>query len=155
FITPYRTSLSSDDLEFSQGDFNVDVVIALGVHAREELDQAIMAHGRILHDATVVSINNTKPADLGALNWNDEKASSLSEMIVSLKEGLQANSLDGQMATAFLTGIVSETERFSNPKTTSQTMSVSAKLMAAGANQQLVASKLEEPPAPADEKTEK
>ncbi len=145
FITPYRTSLSSDDLEFSQGDFNVDVVVALGVHAREELDQAIMAHGRILHDATVISVNNTKPADLGALNWNDEKASSLSEMIVSLVDGLQANSLDGQMATAFLTGIVAETERFSNTKTTSQTMSISAKLMAAGANQQLVASKLQEP----------
>src|SRR5580698_8254399 len=31
FITPYKTSLSEKDLEFSQGDFNVDVVIALGV----------------------------------------------------------------------------------------------------------------------------
>lgn len=145
FITPYRTSLSQEDLDFSQGDFNVDVVIALGVHVREELDQAIMAHGRILHDATVVSINNTKPADLGALNWNDPKASSLSEMTASLVELLQSNALDAQMATAFLTGIVAETDRFSNPKTTSVTMSLSAKLMAAGANQQLVATKLQEP----------
>src|SRR5579872_1070647 len=31
FITPYRTSLSQDDLEFSQGDFNVDLIVALGV----------------------------------------------------------------------------------------------------------------------------
>src|SRR3954469_23325844 len=31
FITPYKTSLSEKDLEFSQGDFNVDVVVALGV----------------------------------------------------------------------------------------------------------------------------
>ncbi len=145
FITPFRTSLSQDDLEFSQGDFNVDVVVALGVHAREELDQAIMAHGRILHDATVISINNSKLADLGALNWNDEKASSLSEMVFGLVDSLKANALDAQMATAFLTGIVSETERFSNTKTTSQTMSVSARLMAAGANQQLVVSKLQEP----------
>lgn len=145
FITPYRTSLNEEDFEFSQGDFNVDVVLALGVHVREELDQAIMAHGRILHDATVVSINNTKAADLGALNWNDPKASSLSEMVASLVDALQPNSLDAQMATAFLTGIVAETDRFSNPKTTSITMNLSAKLMAAGANQQLVATKLQEP----------
>ena len=145
FITPYRTSLSSDDLDFSQGDFNVDVVVALGVHAREELDQAIVAHGRILHDATVISINNGKPADLGALNWNDDKASSLSEMTATLVDSMQPNSLDAQMATAFLTGVVAETDRFSNPKTTSVTMSLSAKLMAAGANQQLVATKLQEP----------
>lgn len=145
YITPFRTSLSESDLDFSQGDFNVDVVIALGVHAREELDQAIMAHGKILHDATVISVNTTKAADLGALNWHDTKASSLSEMAASLADGLQANALDEQMSTAFLTGIVAETERFSNNKTTSLTMSLSAKLMAAGANQQLVATKLQEP----------
>src|SRR6185437_12787269 len=58
FITPYRTSISEKDLDFSQGDFNVDVVVALGVKEQAQLDQAITAHGRILHDATVVSINN-------------------------------------------------------------------------------------------------
>ena len=53
FITPYHTDISDKDLEFSQGDYNVDVIIALGVTRREYLDQAITAHGRILHDATV------------------------------------------------------------------------------------------------------
>lgn len=150
FITPYKTSLSEADLDFSQGDFNVDVVIALGVHKREELDQAIMAHGRILHDATVVSINTVKAADLGALNWHDDKASSLSEMTASLVDTMQPKALDEQMSTAFLTGIVAETARFSNEKTSSATMSLSAKLMAAGANQQLVATKLQEPAKPVE-----
>ena len=49
-----------------------------------------------------------------------------------------------RISTALLTGIVAETDRFSNDKTTSVTMSVSATLMKAGANQQLVASKLDE-----------
>src|SRR5665811_1136160 len=57
FITPYKTSLSEKDLVFSEGDFNVYLIIALGVHDQGELDQAIAAHGRILHDATVISIN--------------------------------------------------------------------------------------------------
>src|SRR6201996_825242 len=57
FITPYKTSISQDDLEFSEGDFNVDLVIALGVRQQEDLDEAITAHGRILHDATVASIS--------------------------------------------------------------------------------------------------
>src|SRR5665213_702366 len=72
FITPYRTSISEKDFDFSQGDFNVDVVIALGVHEQADLDQAIVAHGRILHDATVVSIN-TNPTDnsIGSINWQD------------------------------------------------------------------------------------
>lgn len=145
FITPYRTSLTDKDLEFSQGDFNVDVVIALGVKQRDQLDQAIVTHGRILHDATVISINTDGNGDLGTMNWVDQKASSLSEMVVSLVEQMQdANLLDGQMATAFLTGIVAETDRFSNEKTSSTTMNISSKLMAAGANQQLIANKLKE-----------
>lgn len=147
FITPYRTSISEKDLEFSQGDFNVDVVVALGVTNKEDIDQAIVAHGRILHDAVVVSVTNgSASSDVGSINWHDESASSLSEMLVSISESFQSGLLDAQMATSFLTGIVSETDRFSNEKTTPKVMTMSAQLMAAGANQQLIATKLAPPP---------
>lgn len=143
FITPYRTSLSEDDLQFSEGDFNVDVVVALGVKEQEDLDQAITAHGRILHDATVTSINISADGGLGSINWNSPQASSLSELVTDVAQALGPDLIDSQIATALLTGIVSETNRFSNDKTTPQTMSASAILMTAGANQQLVASELE------------
>jgi hypothetical protein len=146
FITPYRTSISQADLEFSQGDFNVDLVVALGVSRQEDLDEAIVAHGRILHDATVstITVAAGEQTGLGSINWSDPQASSLSELVADLARALGQNLLDGQLATALLTGVVAETQRFSNEKTTSQTMSVSAELMAAGANQQLVATKLDE-----------
>lgn len=144
FITPYRTSISQADLEFSQGDFNVDVVVALGVQRQEDLDAAITAHGRILHDATLTSINTSTAGGLGSINWTDDQASSLGELVTELAQTLGDNLIDGQIATALLTGIVAETNRFSNNKTSSQTMSASAILMTAGANQQLVATKLEE-----------
>ncbi|MBI2592248.1 hypothetical protein HYW36_02105 [Candidatus Saccharibacteria bacterium] len=149
FITPYKTSLSEKDLVFSQGDFNVEVVLTLGVKDRAQLDKAITAHGRILHDATVVSVNagNDKAPELGQINWQDPTASSLCEMLVSISEAFGTGLIDNQMATAFLTGIVAETKRFSNDKTSPKVMTMSAQLMAAGANQQLIVSKLE-PPAP-------
>lgn len=143
FITPYRTSISEKDLDFSQGDFNVDAVIALGVHERTDLDKAIMDHGRILHDATVISVNNKDQGNLGAINWVDLNASSLSEMLVELAHGVTKDPLDSQMATAFMTGIVAETDRFSNTKTSPRTMALASELMSAGANQQLIASKLD------------
>lgn len=149
FITPYKTSISDKDLEFSQGDFNVDAILALGVHNQSELDQAITSHGRILHDATIITLNTKPGGELGSINWLDPGASSLSELAVELIDSLDKKLIDTQIATALLTGIVAETERFSNSKTSPQTMSISAELMADGANQQLVATKLEEPaPAP-------
>ncbi|HUD06158.1 MAG TPA: hypothetical protein VMR18_04575 [Candidatus Saccharimonadales bacterium] len=145
FITPYRTSISKDDLDFSQGDFNVDVVIGLGVHQQSDLDQAITAHGRILHDATVITFNVTPNGDLGSINWQDPSASSLSELVSVLATEMGSSLLDNQIATALLTGIVAETNRFSNDKTSAKTMSISSQLISAGANQQLVASKLDQP----------
>lgn len=150
FITPYRTSISDKDLEFSQGDFNVDVVVCLGVHDQRDLDQAITAHGRILHDATVIGITTTAGNNIGTLNWQDQKVSSLCEMVASLADSFDKKVLDTQVATALLTGVVAETDRFSNSKTSPDTMKVSAQLMAAGANQQLVATKLAEPTPPTE-----
>jgi hypothetical protein len=150
FITPYKTAIGEKDLEFSQGEVNVEVIVALGVHKREDLDASITAHGRILHDATIISVNSDAGTDMGTINWREPKASSLCEMLADLSDTLKPGLLDAQISTAFLTGIVAETNRFSNAKTSAQTMSVSAKLINTGANQQLVATKLEppEPPAP-------
>lgn len=145
FITPYRTTITEKDLAFSQGDFNVELIVALGVEKKEDLDTAISAHGRILHDATVATINVTnQQSALGTIDWTDSGASSFSEMLMSLSESLKSGILDEQIATALLTGIVAATERFSNDKTTPKVMTMSAQLMAAGANQQLIATKLEE-----------
>lgn len=151
FITPYRTAISEQDLQFSQGDFNVEVVIALGVKDQKDLDAAITAHGRILHDATTISVTNGEPGTVGSIDWDDPKASSLSEMVASIASDLGADSLDGQIATALMTGIVAMTERFRNARTAPSTMSLASTLMAAGANQQLIATKLEQPEEPDDD----
>jgi hypothetical protein len=147
FITPYKTTITQDDLDFSQGDYNVELVLALGVKDQDNLDKALAAHGKILHDATVATLScGETPSKLGQIDWFESNASSISEMLVALSEALKGDSpiLDEQIATAFLTGIVAATDRFSNNKTSSKVMTMAAQLMAAGANQQLIAAKLEE-----------
>lgn len=146
YITPYRTTLSEADLNFTQGDYNVDLVFAIGVDEQDHLDASLAAHGRILHDASVVTIQNTSPSHISGIDWTESSSSSLCEMIVELADALSIDKpiLDKQIATALLTGIVAETERFSNLKTTSQSMTLAAKLMAAGADQQLVAARLQD-----------
>lgn len=147
FITPYRTTISEQDLDFSQGDYNVEAVLAIGVQKESDLDHALSSHGRILHDATVAAISLGEPTSLGGIEWADGNASSYSEMLYRLAEELKATdkkNLDEQVATAFLTGIVAATNRFSNNKTNSSVMTIAAQLMAAGANQQLIATKLQD-----------
>ena len=148
FITPYKTTINKDDLEFSQGDYNVELVIALGVDSQDHLDQAMEDHGQILHDATVITVSaGDQTSDLGGIDWHDANASSLSEMIAGLAEALKEDKkkplIDAPIATALLTGIVAQTDRFSNEHTTSKAMTVAAQLMTAGADQQLIATELQ------------
>ncbi len=145
FITPYKTTLSESDLDFSFGDFNVDVVVAVGVENKDDIDTAITAHGRILHDAQVLALNNKQVpgASFATVNWTEPMASSLCEMVAQVSYKVGPDHLDGQMATAFLTGIVAQTDRFRNDKTTPQSLEIASRLMNAGANQQLVADELD------------
>ncbi len=151
FITPYKTSITEEDLNFSQGDLNVDVVVTLGVLSKDDFDEAVVSHGRILHDATVVSLSHgAAPVEIGTLNWNNPNASGVSEMIAGIAELFGPEVVDNQIATALLTGMVSETDRFKNDKTTPQVLALSSMLMSAGANQQLIAEKMEHLPDASD-----
>ena len=148
FITPYKTTISQQDLDFSQGDYNVELVIALGVDSQDHLDKALDDHGQILHDATVITVSaGDQSSNLGGIDWHDANASSLSEMVTGLAEALKDDKkkslLDKTISTALLTGIVAQTERFSNEHTTSKAMTVAAQLMSAGADQQLIATELQ------------
>lgn len=147
FITPYRANLTQDDLEFSQGDYNVELVLALGVAQQEDLDTALSAH-QMLDDVTIMTLSaGSQSSQLGSDDWRDETASSLSEMVVDLADGFKESNgsiLDKQIATALLTGIVAATNRFSNENTSAKVMSLAAELMAVGADQQLIAAKLQE-----------
>jgi hypothetical protein len=146
FITPYRTHITSNDLEFSQGDYNVELVLALGVENKDHLDSALVAGG-VLQDVTIATLcDGMQSSQLGSLSWVDKDASSLCEMVTVLSDLLKADKpiLDKQISTALLTGIVAATDRFSNTRTTSRVMTTAAQLMAAGADQQLIAAKLQE-----------
>ena len=140
FITPYNNKITSDDLDFSYGDFNVDLVIALNVASGIDLDEALREYGTIMQDAAIVNITASKPGKLGDIEWSNSGASSVSEMVAHLLHEMHNDvSIDNDEATAFFAGIVSATNRFSNASTTPFTLTVSSWLMECGANQQLVA----------------
>jgi Exopolyphosphatase-related proteins len=138
FITPYHTTISPTDLKFEQGDLNVDLIIALGVKEQNDIDQAAMAHGKILHSATIITINTKLESSFGAINSKVANMSGYCEAISKLIVELDENLLSKQISTALLTGIVIDTSQFSNERTTPNTMTVASKLLSNGADQQLI-----------------
>lgn len=143
FITPYKKRISEKDFEFSYGDFNVDLVLALDVANGIDLDSALREYGRIMHDATIINITTGKPGKFGGIEWSDTSASSVAEMVSQLIFSMRDKApMKKEEATALLTGIVAVTNRFANTHTTPGALQVASRLMEAGANQQLVSSNL-------------
>lgn len=144
YVTPYKATIGQSDLSMSHGDYNVDLVICFNVISGDEIDPALSEYGRIMHDATAINLTVDTPGRFAELEWQDSNVSSISEMIVGLADRLGLASFSEQVATALLTGIVASTDHFSNPRTSSNTMSIASKLMSFGANQQLISSQIME-----------
>ena len=145
FITPYKTTIDEKDMEFSHGDYNVDLVIALNVASSDDLDSALTEYGRIMHDASSINISANVPGKFGDIEWGDPAASSVSEMIFSLSQEIKEKDkdiIDKSTATALLAGIVAATNSFSNERTSPDTLTTASKLMMAGADQQLISSSI-------------
>lgn len=139
FITPYKTRIAEEDLEFSYGDFNIDLVIAINVASESVLDDALREQGRVLHDATVINITTSAPGSLGNIEWSNPGASSVSEMIAQLLYSMGGDvAVEKDDATALLTGIIASTDRFFSANTSPETMQIASQLMASGADQKLI-----------------
>ena len=144
YVAPYKATIGQADLSMSYGDYNVDLVICFDVISGDEIDPALSEYGRIMHDATAINLTVGTPGRFAELEWQDSNVSSISEMVVGLADKLGLASFSEQVATALLTGIVASTDHFSNPRTSSSTMSIASKLMSFGANQQLISSQIME-----------
>ena len=142
YITPYRARISEDDLEFSYGSFNIDLVVGLNIKNGTDLDATLREHGRVMHDAEVVNITTDTPGKFGEIEWSDMTTSSISEMIAKMLYAIDKTIVTKDEATALLTGIIAATDRFSGSNTTPDTMQIAASLMASGADQKLITEKI-------------
>ncbi|MCL2002183.1 hypothetical protein FWG76_02135 [Candidatus Saccharibacteria bacterium] len=148
YITPYRTMLTEKDLQFTRGDFNVDLIIALDVKSPDDFDATISGAPKIMHNARVASIVVKSAAaqakKFGDIVWQAE-VGTLTEAAVSVIESLhEKREISKDVATALLAGLVATSERFSNEKTSPSVMNLAARLMSVGADQRAVMENLGE-----------
>ncbi|MCL2038483.1 hypothetical protein FWG86_01075 [Candidatus Saccharibacteria bacterium] len=160
YITPYRTMITEKDLQFTRGDFNVDLVLALDVKSPDDFDAALAQHNKIMHNARVASIVVKTDAQaaqkFGDIIWQAETGT-LTEAATSIIESLnEKREINPEVATALLAGLVFVSDRFSNAKTSPSVMNLAARLMSVGADQRSVMEHLGEDedatPAPATTK---
>ena len=144
YLTPFKGSFAPSDVTFGYGDFHYDLAIVLGVPTRARIDRIYEQNAASFETIPVVNLDfHRSNENYGAVNLIEPNASSLCEMLVALSESLQSGSIDGEIATALLMGIVASTDRFTAAHTSPKSLTVAAQMMAAGARQRQAAGSCE------------
>ena len=144
-LTPGRKQvINEEDIRYHKGDFNIDLVLALGVSSRSSICQAVGQHNQLMDGIPMVNIlTDNQRSSLETEFWQADTVCSLGEMVYDLSQVMEDNyRLDRQVANALLTSIVEHTERFKNKHTQADTMHISGELIRCGADPSLVAESL-------------
>ena len=137
-ISPFLSNqkgLSTKDLEIGSGDFNIDVLVAIGVNEASDLEPMIGDHIEMLKNCQTITMMSGQPTPsqiFGAegakdkteksapkpagdrkfkyqpINWCQPQACCLSEMIFNLAKEMRFE-IDETVATIILTGFLSAT----------------------------------------------
>ena len=143
-LTPaHNEVINAEDLEYSKGDFNVDMILALGVGAEKDISSVISDHEQLVTEIPMVSVLTAHQTinKLNADYWQSEEEVGLGEMIYELSRNLGAGSLDKNISNALMTSIVDFTNHFRN-RTLAQTMHIAGDLIERGADLQMIAENL-------------
>lgn len=138
-ITPIGGTFKNEDVSFSYGSFKFDLVIVLDSPDLDRLGPTYDAQTSLFYETPVINIDHHSGNDFfGKINWVDLTATSTAEILVSLMESLARETplIDENIATALLTGIITDTGSFQNANTTPKSLTVAAQLVAAGGRQQ-------------------
>lgn len=145
-ISPKSGNFSPSDVNFAYGDFHYDLIIILDTDNLERLGNVYRENTEMFYKTDTLNIDHhVGNSYFGKINWVDESASSVCEILVSLIEALESEQgklMDGNIATALLLGIMTDTNIFQNPATTSKSLTVAAQLIAAGADRDLISKKV-------------
>lgn len=145
-VSPKLGNFLPKDVNFAYGDFNYDLIIILDADALERLGTVYRENTEMFYKTNTLNIDHhLSNTYFAKINWIDEGASSVCEILVSLIEALESEYgkiMDNDTATSLLLGIMTDTNLFQNSKTSSKSLTVAAQLIAAGGNRDEIAKKV-------------
>lgn len=144
-VTPPKGSLAVEDFAIERSLPKYDLIIILDCPSLERIGSLSQELPELFFETPTVSIDHHSTNSYFAkVNLVDITAAATAEMLVSLIEALSQDGplLDKDIATALLTGMITDTGSFQNVNTTPKSLTVAAQLVAAGADHQMVVERI-------------
>ncbi|MFA4954278.1 MAG: DHH family phosphoesterase [Patescibacteria group bacterium] len=134
---PKNGEWSPADIAFRHGEDRYDLVIAIGTPDLQSLGELFREHADFLYRTTIVNVDRDAGNEhWGQLNLVDLSAVSVSEILFGWLEKWNRNLITEDIATAFLAGMIAQTQSFRTNNVTPKTLQTASQLMAMGARRE-------------------
>lgn len=134
-LTIDKGSIKKDNLSFYFTDAKPDLTITLGIqNFQKELEGKLDSFGFLLDSPILNLDNNPNNMKFGKINTVTE--TSLSEIVLEIKNSFDANPVSKHAAQCLLTGLTLYYQNFQSPNVSSHVFELCAQLMKQGANRQ-------------------
>ncbi|MDP2685230.1 MAG: hypothetical protein Q8P20_09435 [bacterium] len=143
FITPKQGYLTRDNIRTAQSDFRYDLIFIISTPDLKSLGSVYDNNTDLFYKTPIINIDNQPDNEhYGQINFVDLTCSSVAEVLFDMLKKVGEEFINTDIATALLTGIISETKSFKGENVKPLTLSIASKLIDMGANRELVINNL-------------
>lgn len=143
YITPKQGFLSRENIRTAQSDFRYDLIFTIGAPDLKSLGSIYENNTDLFYKTPVINIDHQPDNEyFGQVNFIDLTCSSSTEVVFDLLKKIGEEFIDEHIATAILTGIISETKSFKAENVKPHTLTTASKLIDMGADREKIVNNL-------------
>lgn len=143
YLSPKQGCWNEKDVHTSSSGYRFDLIICIGAQDFESYGTFFQEHPEFFYRTPVINIDHVPDNEhFGQINVVDITACACGEVCHDLIESIEANLIDEQIATAFLTGMIAKTKSFRTSTVTPKTLQTASKLIAKGAKREEIVQNL-------------
>jgi bifunctional oligoribonuclease and PAP phosphatase NrnA len=142
-ITPLKGNFSAEDIKVEAEIAKYDLIISLDTPDLESLGRLFAENTQFFYATPIINIDHhSSNEEYGQINLVQINAVATAEIVFSLFSAYGENSIDSDIATCLLAGIIAKTKNFKTPNITPDTLSVTSQLISAKARREEIVNKL-------------
>ncbi len=136
-VSPRDGFFSQDDITSRSSGFKYDLIITLDTPDLESLGKIYDNDTEFFYQTTILNIDHhSGNEEFGQINLVDLNAVSTSEILFSIFEKYSRDSIDEDIATCLLAGMIAETRSFKTPNVTPHALLAASQFISMGARRE-------------------
>ena len=142
-ITPKQGIFLKEDLNTKSQNNQYDLIITIDTQDLQSLDKIFIENTHLFYDTPIINIDHhSSNEEYGQINLINLNAVSTSEILFSLFSCHENFSINEDIATCLLCGIISKTKNFKTSNITPQTLTTTSTLISNKARREEIINKL-------------